>query len=173
MNKDLQDYVIQNRQQGMNNEQIKQNLLSAGWPETEVNQALGLGGRPLVLPPPPPPAGQTADISGSKGMAILAYLGILIIIPFLTEAKNDPFVKFHIKQGIGLIMFWLIVWALSFVFEIFIAVLGIPFFGLTGLVSPLLYFVSFILMAVGIANAAAGKMKELPLVGSWGNKFNF
>ncbi len=172
MNKDLQDYVIQNRRQGMSNEQIKENLLSAGWPEAEINQALGLSGQPL-FPSPPPPARQSVDISGNKGMAILAYLGILIIIPFLTEAKNDPFVKFHIKQGIGLIIFWLIVWALSFVFETFMVFVGIPLLGLIGLIFPLLYLASFILMVVGIANAVSGKMKELPLVGSWGNRFNF
>jgi len=33
-------------------------------------------------------------------MAILAY--ILFFIPLLTDSKNDPYVKYHIKQGLVL-----------------------------------------------------------------------
>lgn len=38
-------------------------------------------------------------------MAIFAYLGIFIIVPFLTDSKNNPFVKFHLKQGLALLVF--------------------------------------------------------------------
>lgn len=128
---------------------------------------------PTPIPQPVAPSVQPINLSDNKGMAILAYLGILIIVPFLTGAQNDPYVKFHIKQGLGLIMFWLLLWVLSFVFSMLVALSGIYFFVLAGIVFPLFYLISFILMAVGIVNAATGKTKELPVVGSWGSKFNF
>ena len=48
----------------------------------------------------------TTHHEGEKNtlMAVLAYLGILILVPFLTDAKKDPFVKFHLKQGVALII---------------------------------------------------------------------
>ncbi|GAF91940.1 unnamed protein product, partial [marine sediment metagenome] len=38
----------------------------------------------------------------NTGMAIVAY--ILFFIPLLTDAKNDPFVKYHVKQGLSLFL---------------------------------------------------------------------
>ena len=122
-------------------------------------------------PPPSPPAGQTVDLSGNKGMAILAYLGILIIVPFLTEAKNDPFVKFHIKQGLAVIVAGIILWVLSFVFAIMTA--AVPLLGMLYLLWPLIFLGLFVVDIIGILNAASGKTKELPIIGSWGDKFTF
>ncbi len=50
---------------------------------------------------PPKPAGQPSA-SDNKLMAALSYIGILFLIPLLTEAKNDEYVKFHVRQGIVL-----------------------------------------------------------------------
>jgi uncharacterized membrane protein len=106
---------------------------------------------------PPKPQGT----GNNTGMAILAYLGILIIVPFLTEAKNDPFVKFHIKQGLVLII------------SEFVAIFlfAIPFFG--WIVAPFIWLFNLIMIIVGIINAASGKQTELPLIGSFGRNFNF
>src|SRR5947209_7437510 len=49
-------------------------------------------------PPLPKPQAPSANT-----MAILAYLGILLLVPYLM-AKNDPFVKFHLKQGLVLLI---------------------------------------------------------------------
>jgi uncharacterized membrane protein len=91
----------------------------------------------------------------------LAYLGILIIIPFLTEAHKDPFVKFHLKQGLSLIIGWVATMIVS----------AIPILG--WIASPILCIVLFIFLIMGIINAASGKMKELPLIGQIGRNFNF
>ncbi|MBI2042455.1 MAG: hypothetical protein HYT21_01765 [Candidatus Nealsonbacteria bacterium] len=104
--------------------------------------------------PTPPPTGS----SSHNRIAILAYLGILILVPFLTEAKNDPFVKFHIKQGLVLIIFEL--GALFLVqFLWFIA--------------PVIWLFNLAMTAIGIVNAASGKMKELPVIGGIARNFNF
>ena len=38
---DINTYIQQSRQRGMSEEQIRQNLLSAGWKEEQVNGVLG------------------------------------------------------------------------------------------------------------------------------------
>ncbi len=115
--------------------------------------------------PMPPPQNQPVDLSGNKGMAILAYLGPLILIPFLTDAKNDPFVKFHLKQGLVLII-------ASIGWSILTSFIPGLFWGFRMLLS----FVSFgflVIDIIGIINAATGKMKELPIIGGFAKSFNF
>jgi len=41
----------------------------------------------------------------NTGMAIVAY--ILFFIPLLTDAKKDPFVKYHVKQGLVIFLAWI------------------------------------------------------------------
>jgi uncharacterized membrane protein len=91
-------------------------------------------------------------------MGILCYLGPLVIIPLIV-AKDDAFVKFHIKQGLVLLIIEAVVWALGmYVWQ---------FWALYELVNLL----TFILSIVGIVNVVQGREKELPLVGSYGNSF--
>jgi len=92
------------------------------------------------------------------GMAIVAY--ILFFVPLLTESKNDPFVKYHIKQGLVLFITSFIVMIVSRmpVIQLFTWPLNI---------------VVLILFIMGIMNAVNGKEKPLPLIGKFGDKFNF
>ena len=94
-------------------------------------------------------------------MAVLVYLGILIIIPFLTDAKNDPFVKFHLKQGLVLIIVEVI--------AMFINV--IPFLG--WIVGFILWIYSVVMVIIGIISVLSGKQKPLPIIGKFGEKFSF
>jgi len=106
-------------------------------------------------PPPPGHSGQ------NTGMAILAYLGILIIVPFVTEAHKDPFVKFHLKQGLALIIMEVAAMIIA----------AIPVLG--WVLSPIVWIVALVFLIMGIINAASGKMKELPIIGSIARSFNF
>ena len=95
-------------------------------------------------------------------MGILAYLGILIIIPFLVD-KEDPFVKFHIKQGLLLLIIEIIIWAVGYSYILW-------------QLWPLIELINLavlILAIMGIVNVAQGKQKELPLIGSWARSFRF
>lgn len=83
-------------------------------------------------------------------MAVLCYFGILVIIPLLTGAKKDPFVKFHIKQGLVLLIAYIIA---SFLFRL-------PFIGW------ILSLILFVLFIMGVINAATGKQSKLPLIGA-------
>ena len=106
-------------------------------------------------PPAPAPAGQH---SNNTVMAVLAYLGILIIIPFLTDAKNDPFVKFHLKQGLALIVLEIISWLVG---------------GMLGyVVSYILQICIIVLAIIGILNVLSKKQSPLPVIGKFGERFS-
>lgn len=131
--------------------------------EDNTNQGLG------EMPQPPQPQSQQPQppqlMQGGQNnnivMAVLAYLGVLVLVPLLTNAKNDPFVKFHVKQGLVLFIAELV--------GIFINI--IPFLGL--IISPLIMLGSLALLIIGIINVAGGKQAELPVLGKFAAKFTF
>ena len=93
------------------------------------------------------------DVEKNKVMAILAYIGILVIIPIIC-AKDSKFAKFHANQGLILFILALVCSALS----------KLPVIGwLFGIVD----LAVVILAVVGIVYAAQGKAKELPIIGNW------
>ena len=99
----------------------------------------------------------------NTGMAIIAY--ILFFVPLLTDTKNDPFVKYHVKQGFVLFIAAMIVW----IIDRFLLLIPIIGWGL-------MYLLGFFLIGlfiIGIMNALGGKQKPLPLIGKFANKFNF
>jgi len=103
--------------------------------------------------------GATFDFSQNSLIAAASYVGPLVVIPFLTN-KEDPFTKFHIKQGLVLFVAYLLLWVLS----------GFMYF-----LWPIIQLVNlglFILSIIGIVNALQHKEKELPLVGQFGSKIN-
>lgn len=121
------------------------------------------------------------DINSNKGMALLAYLGPLCLIPFLLE-KKSKFSEYHAKQGVNL-----------FIIEIFFAMIAyfltnlvrIPnvctLIGSTtitydcGSITP--WFISIpisfcrlflaLISLVGIIYVFQGKAKELPIFGKF------
>src|SRR3989339_375758 len=99
-------------------------------------------------PHTPPPA---AEPKHNTLMAVVAY--ILFFVPLLTDAKNDPFVKFHVKQG--LILFIACVASAIFI--------RLPVIGWI-LMVPLNIFL-FVAWIMGILNALSGKQKHLPFIG--------
>ncbi len=105
------------------------------------------------------------DISSNKAMAILAYLSWLVLIP-LFAAKDSKFARFHTNQGLVLaiaeIAYAIVVAILNAIF-IFIS------FRLAAVMSTIFSIASlaFLVLAIlGIVNAANGKAKELPIIGS-------
>ncbi len=96
------------------------------------------------------------DISNNKVMAILAYFGILVLVP-LFAAKESPFARFHANQG-------LVLFVASIVCYIVAAVLT-SISSWLGLIGTILYIVIVVLAIIGIINAATGKAKQLPLIG--------
>ena len=108
---------------------------------------------------PPTNNNQKPNQQKNTGVAILAY--IIFFLPLLTEAKNDPFVKFHVKQGLVVFLLACVVQVIGFVI----------FFG--GMLISVLYLGVLVLAIIGIMNAANGEQKELPIVGQFAKNFNF
>ncbi len=103
------------------------------------------------------------DIEQNKVMALLAYLGLLFLVP-LFAAPNSKYARYHTNQGLVLclaavafgivhvILTFLLLaisWRLSFLSTI-IGILWIAF--------P-------VWCVIGIVNALNGKAKELPIIG--------
>lgn len=112
------------------------------------------------------------DQSNTILFSILSYIGILWLIPLLVE-KNDKVVRFHVNQGIVLFIFDIIgsiaVGILSAIF-VFIPVIFvfIPVISFLGVVIASLFgILCFVLMIIGIVNAANKSEKPLPIIGKF------
>ncbi|MGE5392334.1 MAG: DUF4870 domain-containing protein [Candidatus Saccharibacteria bacterium] len=162
MNPELSNYVANARKSGLSDADIRQKLTASGWQAADIESAFSQPQAPAV--PAVPPA--AADASNQMVMAILAYLGILILIPLLV-AKDNQFVKFHIKQGLVLVIIWVAYWFLTAVFG------AIHLWVLNMFVYPIVGLGTLILAIIGIINAVNGQQKELPVVGSLARKFTF
>lgn len=105
------------------------------------------------------------DIEQNKVMGILAYIGILVLVPIFAAPKSK-FARFHANQGLVLliseilytvaynilsVILYSIYWRLGFIVSL-IGLFGIAF---------------FVLAIMGIINAASGKAKELPIIGKF------
>jgi uncharacterized membrane protein len=110
---------------------------------------------------PTPSSSPSPSSTKNTTMAAIAY--ILFFVPLLTDSKDDPFVKFHVKQGLLLLI-------LSVVVTIFNSIIGrIPFIG--WLVAMVLGFGVFVLWVIGIMNALNGKQEPLPVIGKYADEY--
>lgn len=106
------------------------------------------------------------DISSNKFMAILAYLFLLVLIPFFTR-KDSPFTKFHVKQGFVLVF----IYAAGYILDFFYI---IPYVGwIFGILGSVLTVFAVVLSVIGIVGAARGQAKPLPIVGKYSDKITF
>ncbi len=94
-------------------------------------------------------------------MSLLCYLGALIIIPLVTDAKKDPYVKFHIRQGLLLLITGIGVWIVSII-------LGVPV--LSWILVSLLWLGLLALVITGVINSVSGKKNVLPVIGKYTDK---
>lgn len=95
-----------------------------------------------------------------NALAFLSYLGILCLIPLLTE-KEDDFVQYHAKQGFVLFLAELA----TMIFA------GIPVLG--WILAPILTLVWLVFSVIGIINVMNGRKKEIPLIGQYSKNFKF
>lgn len=105
------------------------------------------------------------DQSNTILFSILSYIGILWLIPLLVE-KNDKVVRFHVNQGIVLFIFDIIgSIAVGILSAIFVFIPVISFLGVV--IAPLFGILCFVLMIIGIVNAANKSEKPLPIIGKF------
>lgn len=100
-----------------------------------------------------------------NAMAAFAY--VLFFIPLLTGDKKDPYVRYHVKQGLVLFILGVIVWIINmFLYQIF------PYYSwyIARIISWVLNLGVFVLFVIGIINAFSSKEKPLPLIGKIAEK---
>ncbi|MFN7942279.1 MAG: DUF4870 domain-containing protein [Thermoanaerobaculia bacterium] len=114
--------------------------------------------------PPPPPSAPAGGSSNRTLMLVLAYLGLLALVPLLVE-KDDKEVQWHAKHGLVLFFFFVIVFA----------VLGVVTSTGLGCVFAILYpFVGLGWLAVTImciVKATNGQRFKLPVISDFADKF--
>jgi uncharacterized membrane protein len=129
-----------------------------------------------TTPPPPGPAslsfgstqplsGNTAsdqeDIEKNKVFAVLAYIGLLFLVPLLA-APQSKFARYHTNQGVILFIANIITSVAAMV------LMFIPFVGCFGAVAVFAAAIGWlVLMIIGVVNAASGQYKPLPLIGHY------
>lgn len=102
----------------------------------------------------------TNDNDENVGMAIIAY--IIFFIPLISDSKDHPFVKFHVKQSLTIFCSYMVLYFLRF-FPIVGSIVWRLF--------PIVSLGWFILTIIGIVNAANKTKKELPLIGQYAERF--
>ena len=98
------------------------------------------------------------ESGGINPIAILSYIGILVLIPLLA-AKDDEFAQYHAKQGLVLFI--------TVVVGMFIG--AVPILG--WILAPLISLVCLVLAIIGIVNVLKKQKKELPIIGKYAKQF--
>lgn len=91
-----------------------------------------------------------------KIMGALCYLSILWLAPFLGR-REDPYVKFHLNQGIVVMIASVSLRFVNFFLRLILGRVG-------RMVGTFLSLAVFAYIVIGVYYAVSGKMKALPLL---------
>lgn len=91
------------------------------------------------------------DIQKNKALAVLCYIGGFLLVP-LIAAHDSPYVRFHLNNGLWLLICYLICAC-------------VPFVGWAAVV------VLFVFNIIGIVRCAQGKYEGLPVLGNFAKFF--
>jgi uncharacterized membrane protein len=91
-------------------------------------------------------------------MGILAYISVLVLIP-LFLVKHDSFVRFHVRQGLVLLVIEIAMWVIGDMIRGF------------GALASIINLAALVLSIIGIINVINKKEVALPLVGQFADKF--
>ena len=105
------------------------------------------------------------DVRANKVMAVMSYIGIVVLSPLLAGNKSSEYLRHHINQGLA-------IWIGSILADIlsgegFLGFALFSSFWPLDLVGDILSLVFLILMIVGIVDACRGVRRELPVVGAF------
>ncbi len=94
--------------------------------------------------------------SNDKALGILAYIGILALIPYFIKDKS-AFVRYHAVRGMNLFLLELIAGVACGIVQA-----GLPIIG--SILGWLVSIAGLALSIIGIVHVANGEMKELPVI---------
>ena len=101
--------------------------------------------------------------SNDKVYGILSYIGILVLVPLL--AGKTQFARYHANQGLVLFIADIILGVMIGITVGVLSLLGVIGVVLGSIVSGVFGLCIFVLVIMGIINAANGEMKPLPVIG--------
>ncbi len=106
------------------------------------------------------------EVKKNKGMGVLSYLGLLVLVPLLAGDKNSEYVKFHSNQGLVLFIASKIVEVISLALNYVLQeMFGFYRFNFFSTIFDIVDFAFFILMIMGIVYACKGEKKSFPIIG--------
>jgi uncharacterized membrane protein len=121
-----------------------------------------------TVPPPPPPAAPPPPPSASNKtlMLVLSYLGLLALVPLLTE-KDDAEVQWHAKHGLVILAAEIIVW---------IGVTALQFLPVVGnllgcAVLPFLWLLFIVVRVLAMVKGIQGQRLLIPGVSQYADRF--
>lgn len=108
-------------------------------------------------------------------MSILSYLSVLVLIPYFFNKNDDEYIKFHAREGMNLLFFWIIYSVCSTLLNLIKVGKRIDLLdGMVGIkkVTPIwistplfiIAIILFIINVIGIINAISNEKKELPII---------
>lgn len=100
-----------------------------------------------------------------KNSTLASFTYFIFFLPFLTGEKNDPFVKYHMKQAIGLLIV-----VLAFQGLIVYAWHVTLSYGLTNVMAWALRIFAIVWAILGFMNGQQGVEKPLPWIGKYSAK---
>jgi uncharacterized membrane protein len=105
------------------------------------------------------PVGEPVVTGGQndKVMGILAYIGILALIPYFVQDQSS-FVRYHAVRGMNLFLLELIAGVASGILQI-----GLPLIG--SIVGWLVSIAGLAFSIIGIVNVCNSEQKDLPFIG--------
>ena len=134
---------------------------------------------PPAAPPPPPPASPPPTATQGGGgagsdnrtiMIVLAYLGLLALIPLLVE-KDDPEVQWHAKHGLVLTVAWVAVFIALGLLNMVISA-ALPGVGCLGCFLPIGAFIAVVIVqGLCIVKGIKGERFLIPTVSDFANRW--
>jgi uncharacterized membrane protein len=132
------------------------------------------GGGSYSPPPPPPPGGSgygaPAGGSGDRTLwVVLSYLGILSLIPYFAK-KDDPDqeIRWHAKNGLGLFLAEIIIYAVFFVASL---ALRNSFLGCGLAAAQCVLWLAFLAITIiCIVKAVGGQRYRIPYITDFAEK---
>ena len=129
---------------------------------------------PSYNPPPPPPPSSggpagTGYVSPNRTiMIVLAYLGILAVIPLVAE-KEDREVQWHAKHGLVLLVAEI---AISIIISVLGSVVSFADAGCSGcMASSLFWVVVMVVHILAIVKGVNGQRLIIPGLSDFANRF--
>lgn len=110
----------------------------------------------------------TEDVSKNKVYGVLAYLGILVLVPLL-GAKDSLYARFHANQGLILLIFNILLTAARRIlaFSLKVATFGLMNNTINIIAATATSAISLAFAIIGIVNACSGEAKRLPIIGGF------